>query len=427
MRIHHSLRFRIVAAFAIFGFILGMLYAVFLSGSVHWSEDRMQQRRLEVEAADFLAHFAKDPSTPMPSNRDMASGWGVEAFDPSVRPYLLSVPLGVTEFNLDDFDAHVGKFMLEGQPEPLYIVYNVSETEPLDAFTGIFYGLLAIGVLITTACGLMLGMMTAQRVISPLVSLARQVARMSPDNLQTDFEIAYGDDEVGILARTISASNQRLAEFIRRERQFTANASHELRTPVTVVKGAAELIRSMSDDPRIAAPLKRLDRGVKDMEHLIQLFLTLAREGELALPDAAIDLHDVVQQVLVESRHLLEEKTITVTVHQASAVAVLAPQSVLKVVIGNLVRNAFTYTKSGSVMLFIDGARFKVEDTGPGFPENRIGTNSMPETAAEVAAGHGLGLGIVSDFCRRYGWQLSLANVQPHGASVQVVFHNPSP
>ncbi len=425
MSIHHSLRFRIVAAFAIFGFILGILFAVFISGSVYWSEDLAQQRRLEVEAADFLAHFAKDPSTPMISNRDMTSGWGVEAFDASLRSYLLSVPLGVTEFNLDDFDAHVGKFMLEGQPEPLYIVYDVSDTEPLDTFTGIFYGLLAIGVLITTACGFMLGMMTAQRVISPLVSLARQVERMSPDNLQTDFEVAYGDDEVGLLARTIAASNKRLAAFIHRERQFTANASHELRTPVTVVKGAAELIRSLSDDTRIAAPLKRLDRGVKDMEHLIQLFLTLAREGELALPEAAIDVHEVVQQVLAESQHLLEEKTVAVHVHKDSAVAVLAPKSVLKVVIGNLVRNAFAYTNSGSVTLSIDHARFKIEDTGPGFPENRIGANALPVTDAEVAAGHGLGLGIVSDFCRRYGWQLSLSNVTPHGASVQVVFHNP--
>lgn len=425
MSIHYSLRFRIVAAFAIFGFILGVLYAAFLYGSVHWSEDLAQQSRLEVEAADFLAHFAKNPDTPMLSNRDMTSGWGVDAFDPSIRAHLLSVPLGITEFNLDDFDAHVGKFMLEGQPEPLYIVYNVSQTEPLDSFTGIFYWLLVIGVLITTACGLMLGMMTAQRVISPLVSLARQVERMSPDNLQTDFDTAYGNDEVGLLARTISASNKRLAEFIRRERQFTANASHELRTPVTVVKGAAELIRSMSDDTRIAAPLKRLDRGVKEMEHLIQLFLTLAREGDLAQPEAAIDVYEVVQQVLAESRHIVEEKTVTVKVNKGSTVAVLAPKSVLKVVIGNLVRNAFTYTNSGSVTLSINDSRFKIEDTGPGFPENRIGTNAVPETDDEFAAGHGLGLGIVSDFCRRYGWQLSLANVQPHGASVQVVFHSP--
>jgi signal transduction histidine kinase len=422
MTILYSLRFRIVAAFVIFAFLLGLLYAGFLYGSVHWSEDLIQQKRLQVEAEDFIEAYSKDSATPLLNTRYIRSGWGVDAFEPELRPYLAELPLGITEFNLDAFEAQVAKYLVEGNEKPLLIIYEVSEFEPLEAFTGLFFFFLLIGLFIVTASGWLLGIMTAQRVISPVVSLANQVAKVGPNNLATEFHVAYADDEVGVLARTLADANRRLADFVHRERQFTSNASHELRTPVTVVKGAAELIRSLTQDTKVLAPLKRIDRGVKDMEHLIDTFLTLAREGSLITPDVPIDLETLAQTVVTESQHLLEEKDIQVDWQVKAKLAVLAPEPVLSIVLGNLLRNAFLYTKKGSVNILLDAEKLQIDDTGPGFPENRIADDGTPLTVGHQAEGHGLGLGIVSDFCRRYGWRLELANREPNGSSVRVIF-----
>lgn len=420
----HSLRFRIVAAFVIFAFVLGLLYAVFIMGSLHWSEDAVQQRRVKMEAEEFIAEFAEDDTVAMPSSRYISSGWGAASFDQSIQAYLVDLPFGVTEFNDDQFDAQVGKFAVPGRDEPLILVYEVADFEPWDTFDNFFPWLLVLGVLVVTLCGWLLGLMTARRVISPLVSLARQVERQGPDLLPTAYAVANTDDEVGILANALAASNQRVADFVQRERQFTANASHELRTPVTVVKGAAELIRSLSTDDKILTPLTRLDRGVKEMEHLIDTFLTLAREGNLENAAEAVDVQQVVRQVVAESRHLLEGKSVQLSFQMIAALHVDAPEAVVRIVAGNLIRNAFSYTKQGEVTLSVDRSALRIEDTGPGFPENRIGSDGEPLNLHQQADGHGLGLGIVNDFCRRYGWQLVLANRPGTGSCVEVIFHH---
>jgi len=84
--------------------------------------------------------------------------------------------------------------------------------------------------------------------------LAEQVAKSGPNNLPTDLSRNFYEDEVGVLAKALEQSMQRVEAFVNREQQFTRDVSHELRTPVTVIKGAAELLKRHFTAEKKSAP-----------------------------------------------------------------------------------------------------------------------------------------------------------------------------
>ena len=178
-----------------------------------------------------------------------------------------------------------------------------------------------------------------------------------------------------MLAETIEDLLIRISEFTRREREFTSHASHELRTPVTVIRGAIEILKSRNSEEhgKIRDPLARIDRAVTDIEMLIDTFLLLARKEQLPDNDETCDLQTIVTKVVDSHRYLLKEKPVEVKVQTADAGSVRAPASLVSIALGNLVRNAFQYTMRGRIEITALTDRVSVHDGGSGFDPARQG------------------------------------------------------
>src|SRR5690606_18609193 len=121
----------------------------------------------------------------------------------------------------------------------------------------------------------------ANRIVRPISRLAEDVRALSFDANPPRMPSVYrAEDEIGLLSDTICQLLQRIEQFTQREREFTAHASHELRTPAAIIGGAAELLREQLTVPQ--APLDRIERAVARIEELIDTFLFLSREdGEV--------------------------------------------------------------------------------------------------------------------------------------------------
>jgi signal transduction histidine kinase len=292
----------------------------------------------------------------------------------------------------------------------LYVFYAVASVESTQRFESIMKLALAgigLGVLFI---GWILARSLSNRILNPISELAREVQSLSPDKDAVTLRSFTTPDEVGTLAETINQLLTRISEFTRREREFTSHASHELRTPVTIIKGAVEILKGRNNkkDREFQDPLERIEHAGKDIEMLIDTFLLLARQGQKPSEDETCDLPTIVKKVVASYQHLVKTKPVELEMRTEDSGSIQAPSSLVTIALGNLVRNAFKYTMKGKVEILALANRVSVFDSGPGIDTSRQGA--------------GLGLTIVERLCERMNWQFIITGAPGEGTRATLIF-----
>ncbi|MEQ9564397.1 MAG: hypothetical protein RLN85_00965, partial [Pseudomonadales bacterium] len=152
---------------------------------------------------------------------------------------------GLYEFPAEEL--HVAVISADNENQHAFVVFDVSGIEAASSEDW-WLLLLLTGVVGTLgALGFGLGVVVMRRAVAPVMHLAKVVEDIDPEKLSAEDHkriesSRFGDDEVGVLATTIEKTLERISAFVERERYFTSSASHELRTPITVITGALELL-----------------------------------------------------------------------------------------------------------------------------------------------------------------------------------------
>jgi signal transduction histidine kinase len=308
----------------------------------------------------------------------------------------------------------------------LYLTFDRSGVNRL----AIYYGLAPLAiVLLLLYLSTWLGFRASQRALSPLLGLAREVRQLDlkapdPAAFAPDRIPASADAEVHELAAALARFAQRMNDFVDRERHFTRDASHELRSPLTVIRASSELLhQDRSLDPPSQRAVARIQRAARDMEELTTAFLLLARETETGLPTEAVNVNDVVAQELERARPLSEGRPVEFEVDARCNLVLPAPEKIVSILIGNLLRNAVAYTERGHVRIEIDPTGVVIEDTGPGMSAERIQDMYRPFVRGETErSGFGVGLTIVRRISYRFGWPVDFDSAPGRGTRVRVAF-----
>lgn len=283
---------------------------------------------------------------------------------------------------------------------------------------------LSIGVLFSVAFALVGGWWLARRTLRPVSAMTEAAARMSARDLSARLPVDFGTrDELTELAETFNGLLARLDASVARERRFTANAAHELLTPLATLRSEAEVaLRRERDAPAYREALERLLLDVERMTGTVRGLLQLARvETLVKRPEDRLDLSALVAERAARFRPEAEAKGVSLDVDVATGVAVTAEAAPLAEVVDNLLANAVKYTPVGgrvAVRLTHGGgtAVLRVTDSGVGFDAAEAGRlfdrfyrSDVPAVQAE--AGSGLGLAIVKAIVEAYGGE-----VQGHSA-----------
>jgi signal transduction histidine kinase len=309
----------------------------------------------------------------------------------------------------------------------LYLVFDRSGVGRLATV----FGLLPLAmVLLVLYLSTWLAFRASRRAFSPVIALARQVrgldpaapdpAQLDPARLPRDV-----DDEVRELADALARYAQRLNEFVDRERNFTRDASHELRSPLTVIQMAAGMLEAdagLSDPSRRS--VARIVRAARDMEELTSAFLLLARETQTGLPLEPICVNDVLDDELDRARLLAAGKPIESRLGATHRLHVDAPEKVLHVLLGNLLRNAFSYTDAGEVTVDVGAASVVIRDTGVGIAPGQVDAMYQPFVRGDALrrGGHGVGLTIVRRLSDRFGWPVTIDSSPGVGTRIEIRF-----
>jgi signal transduction histidine kinase len=423
-----GIRAKLVRVFALqVGIIsLGILLGIYITQSIVYGV--VMREALNSEAEHYWSRLAENPQHALPDVFNLR-GYMARDGDFSEVPeeYRNLPPVGFTQLDLDGRQALIHVSERDGQR--LFLVFEAEQVSDL-AF---FFGIVPLTVVLLLIYGLsFVTYRMSQRAVSPVVKLANYLENFDFDsNRQLDFELdsigAVADAEVATMVDAMSRFRQRLNEFVERERIFTRDAGHELRTPVAVFKGNLELLEQVKErTPIEAKALSRMRRTVIDMELLLQTLLMLAREEETGSPSVDVNVNQVVTHQLDLVHADAEKANNQLLLHEHAALRVQAPQQVVEMVLGNLIRNAVNYTTNGEVEVSVEADKVTVRDTGIGMSDAELSNAFEPFYRADESRGkvkgHGLGLSIVKRLVHQFGWSVSVHSRPGEGTSIAVTF-----
>ena len=394
----HSLRKRVAIAFAMCVAVLSVVWGLAFFGAIRLSEDRVLINQLELAADSYPA---------MPIN---LHGYGeIDSLPASLREWAQTNPdEGLYEFSPDQL--HVAVIPADNELQRAFVVFDVAGIEAASSEDWLW--LLAITGVVGTlgVLGFGLGVLVMRRAVAPVTHLAKAVADIDLEHLSAGDHKRiearrFGDDEVGMLAATIEKTLERISAFIARERYFTSSASHELRTPITVITGALELLEQRDLSAADVKVLDRVRRATLDMKTTIEMFLCLARETDAGLYDEQFSVTPLVSKAIDQQRYLLSGKSVDVDITDYAEPVVCGHPQAFSIAVNNLVRNAFEHTLDGQGPITI---RIKAREL---LVTNQVSSDADEQhapTEATSSNGYGLGLGIVQRLCERNGWSFSL-------------------
>ena len=432
MKYHYSIRHRIIIAFCVFGLVLSVTYMLLIDGCMALAEDMVFEKRIRIEIEHYLSKFRTNPNTPLPYSTYIKGYLGTDRIPPGLRQMVQGLSEGMYETDGPGAiegpgDYHVAIRQVPGSQMMLYLFYDVGRLKINEQYEMIIRVFLAAVSLLVAGVGAGIGVLLSRRIIAPLRELTRQVAQSRPHNLPLDISGRFADDEIGFLAKTLEESLQRIQSFVEREKAFTRDASHELRTPVTVIKGALELIEQLPvyTDKSLHGPLERVKRSVKGMAITIDTFLWLAREDAFETTDQACDVAAASRETFEEYAHLFKSRPVTASFRQLGSPAIDAPDAVFKIAVSNLLRNAFYHTPKGDVCLTVKPNAVEVfNSTAFDMPGN-LRDVTAPHVRGKNSEGFGLGLAIVKRLCERFNWHLTIDSPHDGGTCVMLSFDPP--
>lgn len=393
----HSLRKRLAVAFAICVSVLSAAWGFAFLAAIRLSEDRVVMHQLQRAAESY-------PALTM----DLRGYDGIDSLPASLRAWARTGPdEGLYEFVAEEL--HVAVVPGGDAQRHAFVVFDVAGIEA--ASSEDWWWLLFITGVIATlgTLGFGLGLVVMRRAIAPVEELAKVVADIDLEHLSTaDHKRIesrrFGDDEVGVLARAIETTLERISAFVARERYFTSSASHELRTPITVIAGALELLEQSELSAADLIVVERVRRATLDMKATIEMFLCLSRETDDGFYEEQFLVAPLVRRAVDQQQHLLNGKSVDVAIEDPAQPGVCGNQMAFSIVVNNLVRNAFEHTLEGQgpVTILIKEHELMITNRVSKCLDGRY-------TATEAASnGYGLGLGIVQRLCERNGWSFSL-------------------
>ena len=242
-----------------------------------------------------------------------------------------------------------------------------------------------------------------------------------------NFRFTMGDPNV-LLITDVTES----MAAARSKNEFIANVTHEMNTPLTSIKGFAELIAAGAVPPeRIQGMAKTIIKQSDRLANLIRSIINFSAIDSDELPDYEVDISELIAELIGGFEPKLRKKNIALRLNVEQGVKVLSRRERLVEILNNLITNGIRYNKEGGTLEISlsggDRPRLTVQDTGIGLSEEdktRIFDRfyTVDKSHNGSGGGFGLGLAIVKKLCRRAGWELKVESTLGEGTAFTVVF-----
>lgn len=402
---------------------VAVVLGIFVSAKIF--ENVLVKEALEGEAAHYWARYEEDNAAAVPDTLNLLGYTAVGGDMTGIPGELRSLRPGYHRMQLSGGTEPL-VYVEDRADVRLFLVFDEEQVASLAFYFGIVPLSLALIVIYLLSW---FSYRQSRRAVSPIIRLAQKVEAFDFSNQKlgemdlTEFR-ASPDTEVFKLVDALDQFTDRVEQFIEREKNFTRDASHEIRTPLAVIKSSVALLNKRDDfEGNEKRALVLVNQTISDMESLIETLLLLAREEFSALPVEQIVVNDLLSSVAYQVEKALSNDSVSMTLEEKCLLQVKAPEKVLTILFSNLLRNAFSYTHKGEVVVTVDEGAVTIKDNGTGMSEHILENIYKPFFRGQSESpGHGLGLSIVKRLCGHFGWTLKIISKPGRGTEVSVLF-----
>ncbi len=307
--------------------------------------------------------------------------------------------------------------------EHRYVAYVWAPLEALEAESAQLRRTLVVSVLFALVLAAVGGWIVGRQTLRPLGQMAEQARAIPADHPEARLLAPHATDELGILATAFNGLLDRLAAVLNAQRQFMADASHELRTPVSVVRTTAQVTLAIEErspqDYRESMTIVN-EQGER-LARLVDAMFLLARAEARGLPLTrdVVYLDDIVDECARALRLLAEERHVQIDTSRKDETMFVGDDRLLHQMVTNLLDNAIRHASTRvtlSVEALADQVEIRIADDGPGIPQadqERVFQRFV--RLGNAYAGGGLGLPIARWIAEAHGGDLSLRTGNPGG------------
>ena len=275
------------------------------------------------------------------------------------------------------------------------------------------------------------GMLLARRAFRPVTQITQTASSISATDLQRRVPVGKTHDELNELAVTFNAMIERLESAVARERRFTADASHELRSPLAVILAEASLALEEPLSPEdYRHVLGVVQEQAKGMHEMIAALLTLARVEVIQGPREPVAIAAVIERALRQCAPVMAERSVRIESTLEPDLWVEGNETLLARAVRNVIDNALKASPASSTVR-ISGVRaggllmLRIQDQGPGIPEEDLTRIFEPfyqvEKARTPGDSHGLGLAICRRIVYAHGGEVTAASPPDGGACISIM------
>ncbi|MDE3152343.1 MAG: HAMP domain-containing histidine kinase [Gemmatimonadota bacterium] len=282
------------------------------------------------------------------------------------------------------------------------------------------------------------GYLLARRALGPVAAMTAEARRIGARNVHERLSIRDPDDELGQLALAFNDVLARVDAALEQQRRFTADASHELRTPVALIRTEAEVALSSTDTAggEYRAALEATRDSSRQLSRIVEDLFLLARAdaGQTVVVAQRMRLDEMIRSTLQGLQPLAVAKGIALDAPRLPIVVYDGDPELLRRALTNLVDNAIKYMRGpGRVEVRLEAAQgeyvITVSDNGPGISASDVphlferffrGDSSRPHHETVNSAGAGLGLAIARDIAELHGGSVTLASSTEAGSIFEI-------
>jgi heavy metal sensor kinase len=381
-----------------------------------------------VVPAEAVSQLLSSQGAVLQHSGDQVSG------EPIVDPQLLATVHDSGQAKIETVYPSGKKFRVLLAPLPksdrFIVVGQATESSDLALERIILVMVLSAPLAIIAAA--LVGWFVARQALRPLSRMISTASNISINHLDERVTVPEGQDELHDLAETLNDMLERLETGVRDKRRLVSNASHELQTPLAVMRTELDVYLATAELPEEAREVLESVREESDrMSRIVRNLLTLARfdDGRLKLLPEMLDLHDIAEEAAGSLSELARERNVTVSVEGTNANAPADPEY-LRLVVSNLLENAIRYSGAGSHVTLDtrsegDEVALIVEDTGQGIPASAIPHLfdrffRVESARAAENSGSGLGLAITKEIVSAHGGTVSVESELDKGTRFTV-------
>jgi heavy metal sensor kinase len=313
-----------------------------------------------------------------------------------------------------------------------YLVEAGVSALPMQRIQQSFLVTLLIGLPVVVAVAIWGGFWLIKWALAPVQKITSTAQEITLQRLNKRLPVVDTGDEVASLSKTLNQMISRLEESFQTVKRFTADASHELQTPLTILRGELEtLLLDESLSKNVREAVFSLIEEVERLSKIVRSLLVLSRldAGQLQTERVKLNLSDLVETTADQMSPLAGEKNITLSSSAGEEVAVHGDHVGLKQLVVNLLDNAIKYTpEGGRITVGVNASEqhvyLEIADTGPGIPESDLphvfDRFFRADSVRHETAGAGLGLSIVQSICAAHGGLVRAENHSSGGCRITV-------